>query len=99
MFCVVAYKYAGLNLTQTANYLKKRGKSSDHATVLHAIKNYEIYAKYSPNLDIWLSDIICNTDLKVASKKQIMIHKINQMSEQNVDLLEKTNRINIFKKT
>ena len=42
LFCVVAYKYAGLNLTQTANYLKKRGKSSDHATVLHAIKNYEI---------------------------------------------------------
>lgn len=89
LFCVIAYKYVGANLTQIATYLKKRGKSSDHATVLHAIKNYEIYSKYSNYLDVWLSDIICNTDLKVASKKQIMIHKISQMSEKNVDLLEK----------
>lgn len=89
LFCVIAYKYVGLNLTQIATYLKERGKSSDHATVLHAIKNYDIYAKYSNHLDIWLSDIICNTDLQVASKKQIMIHKITQMSERNVDLLEK----------
>ena len=89
VFCVIAYKYVGFNLSQVAQYFKDRGKSSDHATVLHAVKNYEIYSRYNSNLNLWLSDIICNTDLKVTSKKQIMIHKIRQMNENNIDLLEK----------
>jgi len=89
VFCVIAYKYVGLTLSQVARYFKDRGKSSDHATILHAIKNYDIYSRYNQKLDLWLSDIVCSTDLKVASKKQIMIHKITQMNENNIDLLEK----------
>jgi hypothetical protein len=89
VFCVIAYKYVGLTLSQVAQYFKDRGKSSDHATILHAVKNYEIYSKYNSKLNLWLSDIICNTDLKVTSKKEIMIHKITQMNENNIDLLEK----------
>jgi hypothetical protein len=89
VFCVIAYKYVGLNLSQVAKYFKDRGKSSDHATILHALKNYEIYSKYNSQLNLWLSDIVCSTDLKVTSKKQIAIHKISQMSETNIDLLEK----------
>jgi hypothetical protein len=89
VFCVIAYKYVGLNLSQVAQYFKDRGKSSDHATILHALKNYEIYSKYNSQLNLWLSDIVCSTDLKVTSKKQIAIHKISQMSETNIDLLEK----------
>jgi hypothetical protein len=85
VFCVIAYKYVGLNLSQVAKYFKDRGKSSD----LHALKNYEIYSKYNSQLNLWLSDIVCSTDLKVTSKKQIAIHKISQMSETNIDLLEK----------
>jgi hypothetical protein len=89
VFCVIAYRYVGLTLSQVAQYFKDRGKNSDHATILHAVKNYEIYSKYNPKLNLWLSDIICNTDLKVTSKKEIMIHKITQMNENNIDLLEK----------
>jgi len=88
LFCTIAYTYVNLNLTQVADYLKKRGKSSDHATVLHAIRNYEIYSKYNANLELWLSDIICNNDLNIASQKQMMIHKINQMTDENIDLLQ-----------
>lgn len=88
LFCLIAYKYFKFNLTQIARYMKQNGKNSDHATILHALKNYEMYSKYQPHLNMWLEDIVGDlTNLELDQKQQLIIHKVKQLSEKNVDQL------------
>lgn len=88
LFCLIAYKYFSYNLIQISKYMKQNGKSSDHSTILHALKNYEMYSKYKPNLNVWLEEIVGDlSSLELQQKKQLIIHKVGQLSEKNVDEL------------
>lgn len=88
LFSVIAYKYIGVNLIGIARYLKSKGKHSDHSTVLHSFKNFEMYAKYKPILYVWLEEIIKDIDdIKYQQKQQLVNHKVKQLTEKNLETL------------
>jgi len=88
LFSVIAYKYIGVNLIGIARYLKSKGKDSDHSTVLHSFKNFEMYAKYTPILYVWLEDIVKEVDdIKFQQKQKIVSHKVKQLTEKNLETL------------
>lgn len=88
LFCFICYKFYNKNYSQIALYLKNKGKSSDHATVLHALKGYEIYSKYNTKLNIWLDEILnCDENLDRNQKLELMFHKIKQLKDNNLNIL------------
>lgn len=88
LFSVLAYKYIGVNLISIARYLESRGKHSDHSTVLHSFKNFEMYARYTPKLYVWLEEIIKDIDdIKYQQKQKLVSHKVKQLTEENLETL------------
>lgn len=88
LFCLIAYKYCFKNYSQIAKFLIANGKSSDHSTILHSIRNYDLYKIYNKNLDLWLEDVIDNLkDLEASQKIQLVTHKIRQLNDPGVDLI------------
>jgi chromosomal replication initiation ATPase DnaA len=88
LFCLIAYRYCNVNYSRIAEFLISNGKSSDHSTILHSIKNYEIYKIYNKNLDIWLEDVIENLqNLESNQKVQLVTHKLKQLTDPGLDLI------------
>jgi len=88
LFCLIAYRYCNANYSRIAEFLIANGKSSDHSTILHSIKNYEIYKIYNKNLDIWLEDVIENLqNLESNQKVQLVTHKMKQLTDPGLDLI------------
>jgi|TARA_R100000995_G_scaffold81649_1_gene54638 hypothetical protein len=44
----------GMTLYQIKDYYLSKGKNYDHATALFSLNNFEMYKKYSKELDGWL---------------------------------------------
>lgn len=40
------------------DYMKSKGKSCDHSTVLHSVREYDIYKHYTPQLEEWREMIL-----------------------------------------
>lgn len=40
------------------DYMKSKGKSCDHSTVIHSVKEYDIYKFYTPQLNEWRDMIL-----------------------------------------
>ena len=88
LFCLICYRYLKLTYEKIAIYLINKGKSSDHATVLHALKSYDIYSKYNADLDIWLSEVLnCMDNLDRHKKLQLAYHKMKQLNNDNLEVL------------
>lgn len=88
LFCLICYRYLGKTYQYIAEYLESKGKSSDHATILHALKGYEIYSKYNTKLNIWLDEILnCDENLDRNQKLELMFHKIKQLKDNNLNIL------------
>ena len=86
LFCYIAYKYNNLTYHEIAAYLKSKGKSSDHSTVLYAVKQFEIYSDpvYSKNgrrLNDWLEDIIGDGDYDKQKMLRLINHKLKELNE------------------
>ena len=78
LFCLIAYKYYKLTYAQIASYLRKAGKTSDHSTILHAHKSFDMYQRYAPHLIEWLDILIGSEDTFDRDRiVRLMSHKIN----------------------
>ena len=49
-------------------FFNLNGKEYDHATALHAYKNYEMYCKYNKNLDKYFEQIVNKSESDNAKK-------------------------------
>lgn len=84
----VLKKYEGMTLYQIRDFYIKNGKSMNHATIIHSIKNFQIFKNYSPQLIDWLniiSDDINSYDNQ--EKRELIKLKLNYISNKDVDEL------------
>tara|TARA_S200002703_G_scaffold41896_1_gene36314 strand:- start:748 stop:1158 length:411 start_codon:yes stop_codon:yes gene_type:complete len=88
LLSMVLYKYEKMNLHEIKNFYIANGKSSDHTTVLHSIKNWDMYRHYNNTLIDWLTCI--TTDMGKANneaKRELIKLKVNYISNEDVDEL------------
>ncbi len=81
-------KYEGMTLHDISRFYQANGKSMNHATVIHSIKNFSIFKNYSPQLIDWLniiSDDINSYDNQ--EKRELIKLKLNYISNKDVDEL------------
>lgn len=86
LLSMVLYKYEKMNLHEIKNFYIENGKSSDHTTVLHSIKNWDMYRHYNNTLIDWLTCI--TTDMGKANneaKRELIKLKVNYISNEDVD--------------
>jgi len=86
LLSMVLYKYEKMNLHEIKNFYISNGKSSDHTTVLHSIKNWDMYTHYNSTLMEWLTGI--TTDLDKANNeatRELIKLKVNYISNEDVD--------------
>jgi chromosomal replication initiation ATPase DnaA len=47
-----------VSLINVSAYMKSRGKSCDHSTIVYSLSNFDIYSMYSKYLKDWKDEII-----------------------------------------
>lgn len=62
MFNFILYNTYGFTLAKIAKFYKQNNKSYDHATALHSLKNFDMYRRFSPQVNEWLENLK-DTDL------------------------------------
>jgi hypothetical protein len=90
LLSTILYKYEKMNLHEIKNFYIENGKSSDHTTVLHSVKNWEIYSqdKSCVYLNDWLECITENLGkANNQAKRESIKLKINFLSNKDVDVL------------
>ena len=90
LLSTILYNYEKMNLHEIKNFYIKNGKSSDHTTVLHSLRNWNIYSNDRKcfYLNDWLECI--TSDLGKANnqaKRESIKLKINYLSNNDIDVL------------
>tara|TARA_R110002167_G_scaffold304975_1_gene509168 strand:+ start:364 stop:762 length:399 start_codon:yes stop_codon:yes gene_type:complete len=52
------YNVCRLNLSQIARLFQEQGKGCHHATVLHSLRNFEMYKKFNPRFNEMVTDVL-----------------------------------------
>ena len=75
-----------MTLYDIKNYYIAQGKSYDHATALFSLKNFEVYKKYSKNLNEWFNIIKLEyNDYELMTlKRETIKHKVDYISDDYV---------------
>jgi hypothetical protein len=82
----VLYKYKKMSLSQIKDFYIQNGKSSHHTTVLHSLRNFDIFKNYNTELMEWLTCITSDmTKINNEAKRELIKIKINFISNKDVD--------------
>ena len=86
-------EYQEMTLNQIACFFINNNRHMDHSTVLHSLKNYEIYIKYNPKLKKW-HDFIVDSLFESGDynesfivKRKILKDRIDCLNKKNLDEL------------
>ena len=86
-------EYQEMTLNQIASFFTNNNRKMDHSTVLHSLKNYEIYIKYNPKLKKW-HDFIVDSLFESGDynesfivKRKILKNRIDCLNKKNLDEL------------
>jgi hypothetical protein len=80
--------YEKMTLYQIRDFYIKNGKKMNHATIIHSIKNFEVFKNYEPQLIDWLNIISKNTiSFNYERKKELIKLKLNYISNKNINKL------------
>ena len=82
------YNNLNFTLTELARFYISNGKPYDHATVLHALKNFETYRRYNKNIDKWL-DNFKYLDQDTKHQKSMIKQNLNYLTPNNIKRLNK----------
>lgn len=86
-------KYQEMTLNQIACFFINNNRHMDHSTVLHSLKNYEIYIKYNPKLKKWHDFIVDSLfdsgdyNQSFIVKRKILKDRIDCLNKKNLDEL------------
>mgnify|MGYP003328797902 FL=1 len=82
----ILYDFKNMTLAQIRDFYRNTGKPMDHATVLHSLKNFNMYRRYNPKLNEYFDEMIKHYELSTKYEKQKAIeHKIKYLSEDNLE--------------
>tara|TARA_Y100000114_G_C11760912_1_gene329662 strand:+ start:2180 stop:2614 length:435 start_codon:yes stop_codon:yes gene_type:complete len=84
LFNFVAYKYFLLTFDEIAKFLKTKGKTSDHSTILHSLRNFELYSFHNTNLNGWLEDIISSDKFDKRMTTKMVARKMQMLNEKDI---------------
>mgnify|MGYP006107733273 FL=1 len=80
-----------MTLNQIASFFTNNNRKMDHSTVLHSLKNYEIYIKYNPKLKKWHDFIVDllfeDGERYLIIKRKILKNRIDCLNKKNLDEL------------
>jgi hypothetical protein len=86
-------EYQEMTLNEIARFFINNNRHMDHSTVLHSLKNYEIYIKYNPKLKKW-HDFIVDSLFESGDynesfivKRKILKDRIDCLNKKNLDEL------------
>jgi len=85
LFNFILYNTYSWSLHKIAEFYKENGKKYDHSTVLHSLRTFDIYRKYSVNLNNWLDDIE-KTDLGEKTKQDLATQFVSNLDADKVNL-------------
>ena len=86
-------EYQEMTLNQIACFFINNNRHMDHSTVLHSLKNYEIYIKYNPKLKKWHDFIVDSLfesgdyNESFVVKRKILKDRIDCLNKKNLDEL------------
>ena len=79
-------EYQEMTLNQIACFFINNNRHMDHSTVLHSLKNYEIYIKYNPKLKKW-HDFIVDSLFESGDYNESFIVKRKILKDRNYSIL------------
>src|SRR6056300_778469 len=82
------YNNLNFTLAELSRFYKSNGKPYDHATALHALKNFETYRRYNKNIDKWL-ETFQDTNQHTRLQKSMIRQNLNYLSPNNIKRLNK----------
>lgn len=82
------YNNLNFTLAELSRFYKSNGKPYDHATALHALKNFETYRRYNSNIDKWL-ETFQDTNQHTRLQKSMIRQNLNYLSPNNIKRLNK----------
>lgn len=85
LFNFILYNTYGWSLHKIALFYNESGKKYDHSTVLHSLRNFDIYRKYSVKLNDWLEDIE-KTELGEKTKQDLATQFVSNLNTDKVEL-------------
>jgi len=85
LFNFILYNTYGWSLHKIATFYNENGKKYDHSTVLHSLRTFDVYRKYSVNLNNWLDDIE-KTDLGEKTKQDLATQFVSNLDEDKVNV-------------
>lgn len=84
----VLKRYEKMTLIQIRDFYRLNGKDMNHATVIHGVKNFNIFKQYNTDLMDWLN--IMSEDLgeyNNEAKRELIKLKLSYISNEDVDEL------------
>jgi|TARA_R100000149_G_C5877509_1_gene141496 hypothetical protein len=82
----ILYDFKNMTLAQIRDFYRNTGKPMDHATVLHSLKNFNMYRRYNPKLNEYFDEMIKQYELSTKYEKINSIeHKIKYLSDDSLD--------------
>ena len=82
----ILYDFKNMTLAQIRDFYRNTGKPMNHATILHSLKNFNMYRRYNPKLNEYFDEMIKHYELSTKHEKQKAIeHKIKYLSEDNLE--------------
>jgi len=82
----ILYDFSNMTLAQIRDFYINKGKPMNHATVLHSLRNFNMYRIYNPNLNKYFDEMIKQYELSTKYEKQKAIEqKIKYLSDKNLD--------------
>lgn len=84
IFNFILYNSIGLSLHKIATFYRIHNKNMDHATVLHSLKNFDVYRRFSKNVNEWLEKLEA-TELGDSSKRALMSQFVTFLEEDRLD--------------
>ena len=82
------YNNLNFTLAELSRFYKSNGKPYDHATALHALKNFETYRRYNDRIDKWL-ETFQDTNPHTKMQKSMIRQNLNYLSPNNIKRLNK----------
>jgi hypothetical protein len=84
IFNFMLYNTYKFRLQRIADFYKMNGKNMNHATILHSLNNFDVYRRFSNNVNDWLA-ILERMEIGENSKRDLMKQFINFLNEDNLN--------------
>lgn len=95
LFNFILYNAKGYSLHDIKRFYMKYGKAYDHSTVLHSLKQFDLYRKYNKNFESWIKELLVDEyddemleALIIKKAKQLDFAGLNRLYEYSEELVK-----------